>query len=280
MGLFKNVIFPARCFCCGEIVEIGKKPCVCDKCLKNLTEYPFEISEEPYEKIISKYLYEDTAAYIIKSIKYRENRDVSDWVGEELASYVRTKIGDFFDLIVFVPRFEDGKKTYSSSKAIAEKIAKELNCEFGKDILKKIKSIKSQTLCREMKERFENVKGAFVLCGDVKGKKVLVVDDTMTSGATLNEIGNVLAEGGATCYGAAFAKTKMHGTVLGKFNPNYEILSEKNCEVPFRECSSAFNKLQRKRKSKRLERKINKNLKTKRVYKEMKKLFKRGTKKK
>ncbi|MGE5161424.1 MAG: ComF family protein, partial [Betaproteobacteria bacterium] len=52
-----------------------------------------------------------------------------------------------------------------------------------------------QTLALD--ERRRNVRGAFAMAGDVRGRDVLVVDDVMTSGSTMDEIARLLVSAGA-----------------------------------------------------------------------------------
>lgn len=64
--------------------------------------------------------------------------------------------------------------------------------------LKRTRHTKSQTWLHE-KERQENVAGAFrIMSNGVKGKRIMLIDDVMTTGATINECARVLKEAGAT----------------------------------------------------------------------------------
>ena len=63
-----------------------------------------------------------------------------------------------------------------------------------------------------LKERVKNIKGAFNVAGDVRGKRIAIVDDVMTSGASLNELAKTLKKAGAShveCW--VIARTLPHG---------------------------------------------------------------------
>ncbi len=64
------------------------------------------------------------------------------------------------------------------------------------DILMRITETRQQSLLTAP-ERLKNVRGAFAVQGDVRGKTILVLDDVMSSGATLNETARVLKKAGA-----------------------------------------------------------------------------------
>jgi predicted amidophosphoribosyltransferase len=66
-----------------------------------------------------------------------------------------------------------------------------------KKVLKRHKLTKYQWALERI-ERFKNVKGSFRVCSEVKGLKVLLIDDIYTSGATLNEASLMLKKAGAT----------------------------------------------------------------------------------
>ena len=64
--------------------------------------------------------------------------------------------------------------------------------------MKRMRFTQSQTT-KTLKEREENIEGAFIVrkTENVKGKNILLVDDVMTTGATINECGKVLLDAGA-----------------------------------------------------------------------------------
>lgn len=88
------------------------------------------------------------------------------------------------------------KRGYNQAALLAKTISSECDMEYA-DILKRIKDTKTQTRL-STEARRKNVYGAFMLkSGEVEGKNVLLVDDVMTTGATINECARVLKEAGA-----------------------------------------------------------------------------------
>ena len=137
---------------------------------------------------------------------------------------------------------------------MAKRISKSLGVPFGEKTIIKTRNIKSQTSCRSDKERRRNVSNAFSVGEDVRGKRVLVIDDVQTTGSTLREVGRVLAESGAEPFGAVFARVCLaHNSK--KFVPvgkTAETISFKpDREIPFSAFDRDIARLRRKRRQRR-----------------------------
>lgn len=82
-------------------------------------------------------------------------------------------------------------------------LSRHIACEFqlpvSENLLLRVKNTKPQTKIKSMKERKENIKGAFLCLAkeDIKGKNVILVDDVCTTLATLNECAKELKKAGA-----------------------------------------------------------------------------------
>lgn len=85
---------------------------------------------------------------------------------------------------------------FNQSEVLAERIAKILSLPII-NALSCVKSAHSQHKIKDYKERFKNVKGIYKANGAFDGKTLLLVDDIMTTGATLNECAAVLLRAGA-----------------------------------------------------------------------------------
>jgi len=136
---------------------------------------------------------------IVHHFKYRRARKIGRILGMGMATVFKY---DFFlkesDLIVAVPLFwwKRLRRGYNQSQILARVIHRECAIPVG-DVLVRTRPTKTQTRLTETKRR-ENVRGAFAVKGDgVAGKKILLVDDVMTTGATVRECSRVLKESGA-----------------------------------------------------------------------------------
>jgi ComF family protein len=90
------------------------------------------------------------------------------------------------------------ERGFNQSEIVAEEISKATGLPFLKDMLKRKKNTKDQTNL-SFQQREENVRGAFVVTepGMINGKKIILVDDVITTGATLSECARMLKQAGA-----------------------------------------------------------------------------------
>jgi competence protein ComFC len=99
------------------------------------------------------------------------------------------------------------KRGYNQAELIAINLSKRLNLPF-ETVLTRTKNTSSQVGLSK-RDRKLNVRGVFSTSADVSGRNFLVIDDVLTSGATLFEAGKVLKEKGAVkVWGVAFARER------------------------------------------------------------------------
>lgn len=109
-------------------------------------------------------------------------------------------LGEEVDLVVSVPlsRGRLKERGFDQSLLLAKGFARRSALKLGEGVLEKVKETPPQ-VGLSGKERRQNLRGAFAVKEPeaVKGKKVLVVDDVFTTGATLSEVSKVLLKAGA-----------------------------------------------------------------------------------
>jgi len=177
---------PPLCRFCGRPIK-KRNPCrFCKK--KIYIDYgrAFMLFIPPYDKIIHH-------------LKYRKKTKLAVFLGRAMASIIKS---DYFlkdaDTIVPVPLFwwKNLRRGYNQAALLSEIISQECNIKMN-DILKRIKNTKSQTKLKEQKRR-KNVLNAFALKSNtIENKTIILIDDVMTTGATINECARVLKNAGA-----------------------------------------------------------------------------------
>jgi ComF family protein len=104
------------------------------------------------------------------------------------------------DFLVPVPlhRSRYRERGFNQSEVVAEEISKTTGVASLKNVLKRKKNTKDQTNLSPQ-QREENVRGAFVVTEPemVSGKRIILVDDVITTGATLSECARMLRQAGA-----------------------------------------------------------------------------------
>ena len=141
----------------------------------------------------------DVVRGVIGNIKNRKSLTVCKKVGNLLAEEAERLVSKTpFDLVAYVPmtRKATAKRGFNQSEVFARIISKRLNLDFEKNVLIKIRETKPQKSLNAAQRR-TNLKGAFKVAKDVDGKSVLLVDDIITTGATLKENAKMLYKAGA-----------------------------------------------------------------------------------
>lgn len=153
-----------------------------------------------FDRVVSAMRFEGDARQMLLDYKFNSHlwmrNDFVDWL--EGAARARFNLGEI-ELVLPMPlrlwhRFDRG---YNQCDYLAGELARRLKLPFDKRVLKRTGSFKRQSSLSE-DERRENVKGTIVVRypNKVKDKTVLVVDDVMTTGATLSECAKALKAAG------------------------------------------------------------------------------------
>lgn len=202
------------CDNCGREVFDGKRLCgvckdelpynngtVCPLCGRRVRESGvcLECKQKPLgtKKARSVWLHEGDAARLVRLFK-SGSKYLYRLFAEELAPLVVREF-ESADALTFVPMTKraERQRGYNQTRLIAEELAKRTGKEFISAAEKKRETADQRELTRG--EREENMKGAFRVTdrGAVKGKRILIVDDTLTTGATAGALAHVLKKAGA-----------------------------------------------------------------------------------
>ena len=166
-----------RCSFCGE----SKNDCSCKK------------HKHHYSRIVAPFYYEDGARNAF--LKLKKYPVYAEGIAEECVAVIDECYSDIdFDLVTCVPLNKRRKRLngFNQSEILAKKIAEKTGTEFS-PVLCTVFDAKSQHKLKSV-FRAGNVRGIYdkIKGKSVAGKKVLLVDDIKTSGATLNECALIL----------------------------------------------------------------------------------------
>lgn len=190
-----DLLFPPRCQHC-DLVDIR----FCDTCLAELLAVPLDLIESemsPLSGVISTGLHADLLQSAVQALKYTGQRQLGEVFAKRLAAIIEQKKWQF-DTIIPVPMHTTRlqKRGYNQAKEISLHLAKLCNSQHGDEYLIRESQTQSQ-VGLNAEERKENVKGAFTVTSNLEGAIVLLVDDVMTTGATMVACAEVLLEKGA-----------------------------------------------------------------------------------
>ncbi len=218
-------IYPPSCCGCGIIgsdicpecfsqVEIYRPDPTCKICGgdANSTKIcPTCSNQNPrYDRICSWGIYSGILKLIIQEYKFNRRIKLADFLIDPLVKCI-VDWNPVIDIIVPVALSKQRMKTrgYNQSAIIAKMIAERIDVEFSGKALIRMKNTKPQ-VSLSAKERCLNVVDAFSAnLSFVKGKNILLVDDIITTGATINECTKALKNSGANkVYVFTIARTK------------------------------------------------------------------------
>lgn len=181
-------ISPNICQVCGEPLK-QKNGSICERCTS---------SEIYFTAVRSWALFEDPIKRAIHNLKYQRNMGLGEALAVPLARFLVNCDWEI-DLITAVPLDQERyrERGFNQSVFMARPLGWITNISFCERALLRVRNTKSQ-VGLTVEERGENMDGAFWGNADiVKRKNVLVIDDVITTGSTLNACSKALIESGA-----------------------------------------------------------------------------------
>lgn len=222
----KDLIYPNCCPACkGRISGDKKERLICGRCREDIEKNlpPFCAScgrhlDNPgaaknvchgcldakfhFDRAFSPCVYKGTVKKLIHEFKYNGK----DYLGEPLAGLMNEFIRDYrlpieyMDFILPIPLHKSRlrEREFNQAVILSEQVAGEFGKRVLADILVRSRHTKSQTELSPEKRRL-NVEGSFSVkdAAAVKGANILLVDDVLTTGATLSEASRILKQNGA-----------------------------------------------------------------------------------
>jgi ComF family protein len=205
MGILSTVLdlfFPPKCMFCGKFLQKGTD-CLCENCAGEL---PFtrgaQISQKGdfYDECVSPLLYEGNVRKSILRFKFKGATAYADCYGKLMAECIREHLSGKYDLITWVPlsvkRAKD--RGYDQAMLLALAVALALD-DVAVETLAKTSHVQAQSTITDKEMRRANVSGVYELKDQelIDGKRILLIDDIITTGSTLSECARVLLLSGA-----------------------------------------------------------------------------------
>ncbi len=206
-----NLLFPVQCIICNKYQDQNQ---VCSDCWAKITfitkpycsicSFPFAYENDlnavcgycvmhkpKYDRAIAIMRYDYHSKKLIQKFKYQDQLHVLDYL-VNLMLNMGKEIIEQADIIVPVAmhKMKLLKRGYNQAALLAMNIAQNNNLQYLPQLITKIKTAPAQAeLSKE--ERLKNIKNSFKLNpkfkADIKGKNILLVDDVITTGATIAE---------------------------------------------------------------------------------------------
>lgn len=213
-GLFKelrdglsHLFYPRLCEGCSKPL-VRDEEVLCLACSMELPETGFHLADDneaalrfagriPYSHATSLAYFTNDGLlqHLLHGLKYRGRKEVGIYLGRRLGmSLMQSQWVSAVDLIVPVPlhKAKKAKRGYNQSSLIARGISEKANIAYSDNVLARVKDTDSQTR-KTRAERADNMQGAFKVIGqNLDGKHILLCDDVLTTGATLEACAQAL----------------------------------------------------------------------------------------
>ena len=180
--------FPARCLTCGKAVRAQRL--VCRACAASLPkepffqEFPLPRAQEARLPVAAPLSYEKGTRRTLRRLKFQEERALAKPLAALMAQAVGQG-GREFDGVVWVPMSPKKlqQRGYNQSQLLAKALAKELGLPWWTLLEQARETATQHDLTRA--QRADNVRGAYRARAEAAGQRLLLVDDIVTTGATL-----------------------------------------------------------------------------------------------
>ena len=206
-----NFIYPPLCYLCDSRLE-DEKGLICRACWEGLSLLKEndcsdlwirkDAGERVYfARLMALWEYDTHFQRIIHLLKYQGKRALAQQIGWRLADLISSDVEyREADLIIPVPLHPRKlrERGYNQSWLLCKAVSEKSGIKCRKGILKRIRYTRSQTELRA-EERVENVRGAFKVAreGVIRDKILILVDDLVTTGSTINSCAQALISSGA-----------------------------------------------------------------------------------
>jgi ComF family protein len=205
-----HILFPHVCDGCGSDI-IDEESSLCMKCIVEMPETNFHLhASNPVEKIFwgrlpiisatAQYYFikESLMQHLMHQLKYKGNKELGKQLGRlmghDLQKTNRFKTVDYLVPLPLFPSKEE-RRGYNQATILCEGIAEVMNVEILRDAITRTQFTETQTRKGRI-ERWQNMEGKFELMKPekIRDKNILLVDDVITTGATLEACGHELLQ--------------------------------------------------------------------------------------
>ena len=211
---FLDLLFPPRCVFCRSLMKHDKNG-ICESCQSKLPWIIGSAAEQKTEFVslcVSPLWYQGDVRESIHRFKFSNCSGYASTYGRLIAQCMEDHFTKPYDLITWVPLSHQSLKVrgYDQAMLLAQLIAQELDSS-AVETLRKVRNTSTQSTLKDDSARRANVLGAYEVSNQeaIKGKRVLLIDDVITTGSTMSECARMLLTYGASdVVGATVARAR------------------------------------------------------------------------
>ncbi len=181
----------SACPLCGEpLVGVGDTRPLCGACLRRAPRY---------HASVCAYRYAYPVDHLVRALKYDGAIALARVLGELLVRSLQAgRQAPWPDCIVPMPLHPERFRArgYNQSIELGRLLEHRLGIPLCTDRVSRVRATREQAALSR-KERRRNVRGAFAVAGELRAKRIAILDDVVTTGSTVREVARVLRRAGA-----------------------------------------------------------------------------------
>ena len=204
---FLHLLFPHVCTGCGSDI-LNEESVLCMRCMDAMPETNFEMyANNPVEKTFwgrlplvgatAQFYFtkESLMQHLMHQFKYKRNKDLGLQLGRIMGEKIKTSTRFEADALIPLPLFpvKEKRRGYNQATILCEGMAEVMKIPVLDKVILRPQHTETQTKKGRI-ERWKNMEGKFILSDPeaIRNKHLLLVDDVVTTGATLEACGNEL----------------------------------------------------------------------------------------
>lgn len=211
-----DLVYPTRCVFCRRFLPPGR-PSICESCAASMprTEDGGRRRGDYFAECVSALYYENDVREAFHRYKFNGAQAYAPVFGELTAACIYEYLEGEYDILSWVPLDRGRRRGRGYDQA--ELLARDVGRRLRRDVtptLRKRRGVRPQSKTGDPASRKANIAGAYQVIDPeaISGKKILLIDDLVTTGSTLSECARTLLLAGADqvrC--ATFASTRQEG---------------------------------------------------------------------
>jgi len=209
---FINLIYPRYCLCCGRALVTGEEY-ICTHCMFNMPKTNFHLNRDNtllrkfwglielrYALAYFKFIKSGLVQRLLHHLKYENYPELGYMIGNIYGSELNAHgLSANLDLVIPVPLHTTKlrRRGYNQSEPFAQGLSESMGLVMGTEIVCRVVKTATQTH-RTKHQRWKNVQGVFRVEQPklIENKRILLVDDIVTTGATLESCASELISAG------------------------------------------------------------------------------------
>lgn len=190
--------------CAACRADLPWNRCACPACARPLASPDLELCRyctrrsPPFDASLAAFRYEAPIDRAIQGLKYNADFLAARWLGESLADTVHQSERPLPELLIPVPLHAGRlrRRGYNQAQELGRVVGRSLGVPLAPQLVRRKRATEDQ-IGKTAHDRRRNVRGAFAIDTSVRGQRIALIDDVMTTGSTLGELARTCRQAGA-----------------------------------------------------------------------------------